>query len=88
MSDIYHAISISMLKTKMFILLLDLYLNVRLTQFQLKHKKSDMKNLIKNACFKIHSKLCKKRCQLQCQSVQIEKKVRTQWTKTWLKNEH
>ena len=63
MSDVYHAILISMLKTEMFIFLLDLYLNARLTQFQLRHKKSDMKNLIKNACLKIHNKLHKKKCQ-------------------------
>src|SRR5438034_5253648 len=63
-SDIYHAILISVLKTETFISSLDLYLNARLTQFQFRHKKSDMKNLIKNTCFKIHSKLHKRRCQL------------------------
>ena len=72
----------------MFIFLLNLYLNVRLTQFWLRHKKSDMKNLIKNACLKIHSKLCKKWYQLQYQLIQIKEKVRIQWTETWLKNEH
>ena len=88
MFDVYYAILISVLKTEMFIFLLDLYLNVRLAQFWLRHKKSGMKNLIKNACLKICSKLCKRRCQLQHQSVQIEKKVRTQWAETWLKNKH
>ena len=81
-SDVYHAISISVLKTEMFISLLDLYLNVRLAQFWLRHKKSDMKNLIKNACLKIHNKLCKRRHQQQQQSVQTEEKVRTQWAET------
>jgi len=59
--DIYHAISISVLKTETFIFLLNLYLNARLTQFQLRHKKSDMKNLIKNTYLKICSKLQQKR---------------------------
>ena len=63
--DIYCAILISILKTEMFISLLDLYLNVRLTQFQFRHKKSDMKNLIKNVCLKIHNKLCRRRHQQQ-----------------------
>ena len=69
MFDIYYAILISVLKTETFIFLLNLYLNVRLTQFQFRHKKSDMKNLIKNACLKIHSKLCKRRYQQQQQSM-------------------
>ena len=78
MSDIYHIILISVLKIEIFTLSLDLYLNMKLTQFWLKYKKSDIKNLIKNACFKIHNKLCKRKCQLQYQSMQIEKEVRTQ----------
>ena len=77
-----------MLKTKMFIFSLDLYLNVRLTQFWLRHKKSDMKSLIKNACLKIHNKLQKRRHQKQQQSVQTEEEIRIQWAETWLKNEH
>ena len=60
MSDIYHAISISMLKTEIFISSFDLYLNARLTQFWFRHKKSDMKNLVKNMCLKICNKLQKK----------------------------
>ena len=78
MSDIYHAISISVLKIKTFTFLLDLYLNAKLTQFQLKYKKSDIKNLVKNACLKIHNKLHKRRHQQQQQSVQTEEEVRTQ----------
>ena len=61
MSDIYHIISISVLKTETFILLFNLYLNIKLVQFQLRYKKSDMKNLIKNACVKIHNKLQKRK---------------------------
>ena len=63
-SEVYHAISISVLKTETFTSSLNLYLNTRLTQFWLRHKESDMKNLIKNACFKICNKLQKRRYQI------------------------
>ena len=77
--DIYQTILISVLKIKMFTSLLNLYLNVRLTQFQFRYKKSDMKNLIKNACLKICCKLQKKRHhQQQQQLMQIKKKIRIQ----------
>ena len=87
-SDVYHATSISVLKTETFTSLLNLYLNVKLTQFWLRHKKSGMKNLIKNACLKICSKLQRRRHHQQQQLMQTEEEIRIQWAKMWLKNKH
>ena len=50
-------ISILVLETEIFTSSLDLYLDVRLAQFQLRYKKSDMEDLVKNAYLKICNKL-------------------------------
>ena len=54
-------ISILILETEIFTPPLNLYLNARLAQFRLRHKKFGMEDLVKNACLKIHNKLRRKR---------------------------
>ena len=46
-ASMYKTISISTLETETHTPSLDLYLNIRLTEFQQQHKKSDMENIVR-----------------------------------------
>ena len=50
MAGVYRVIPIAVLETKIYIPLLNLYLNVRLAKFYRRHKKSNMEKMVTKTC--------------------------------------
>ena len=82
-SKIYKIILIAVLEIKIYILFLNLHLNIKLAKFCQYHKQSEMKELVIKSCKWIQNKL-----QLQHNRLKFTvSKCQTQWAKCWLKSE-
>ncbi len=80
-SEVYKIISVAALEIKIYILFLNLYLNVKLAKFHQHHKQSEMKELVIRSCTWIQNKLQIWHSRLKF----IMNECQTQWADHWLK---